>query len=51
MPTKVPHTKDKKMTPAEQLAAFVVRMRYEDLSEAARQQLRAHILDPIGCAI
>src|SRR2546421_1019959 len=38
------------MTQAEQLAAFVVRMTYEDLSEEARQQLKIHILDALGCA-
>ena len=39
------------MTQVEQLAAFVVRMRYEDLSEDARHQLKIHILDALGCAI
>ncbi|HVB25020.1 MAG TPA: MmgE/PrpD family protein [Ktedonobacteraceae bacterium] len=39
------------MTQVEQLAAFVVRMRYEDLSEEARQQLKIRILDALGCAI
>jgi 2-methylcitrate dehydratase len=38
------------MTQAEQLAAFVVRMRYEDLSEEARHQLKIRILDALGCA-
>ena len=38
------------MTQAEQLAAFVVRMRYDDLSEEACQQLKIHILDALGCA-
>jgi 2-methylcitrate dehydratase len=38
------------MTQAEQLAAFVVRMTYEDLSEEARHQLKIHILDALGCA-
>jgi 2-methylcitrate dehydratase len=38
------------MTLAEQLAAFVVRMTYEDLSEEARHQLKIHILDALGCA-
>ena len=50
MSNKVPDIKEKK-TLAEQLAAFVVRMRYEDISEDARQQLKIHILDSIGCAI
>ena len=39
------------MTQVEQLAAFVVRSRYEDLSEEARQQLKIRILDALGCAI
>ncbi|MBI2877473.1 MAG: MmgE/PrpD family protein [Candidatus Tectomicrobia bacterium] len=39
------------MTQAEQLAAFVVRASYEELSEAARQQLKIRILDALGCAI
>src|SRR5579872_4568501 len=39
------------MTQAEQLAAFVVRMTYDDLSEEARQQLKIRILDALGCAI
>ncbi|HLH63028.1 MAG TPA: MmgE/PrpD family protein [Ktedonobacteraceae bacterium] len=38
------------MTQVEQLAAFVERMRYEDLSGEARQQLKIHILDALGCA-
>src|SRR5215472_6328036 len=39
------------MTQVEQLAAFVVRMRYEDISEDARQQLKIRIVDALGCAI
>jgi len=39
------------MTQAEQLAAFVVRASYDDLSEEARQQLKIRILDGLGCAI
>jgi 2-methylcitrate dehydratase len=39
------------MTQVEQLAAFVERMSYGDLSEEARQQLKIRILDAIGCAI
>ncbi len=39
------------MTHAEQLAAFVVRASYEDLSEAARQQLKIRVLDGLGCAM
>ncbi|MGA2099407.1 MAG: MmgE/PrpD family protein, partial [Candidatus Acidiferrum sp.] len=51
MPTTGVGTKEKKSTLAEQLAAFVVRMRFEDISKDARQQLKIHILDSIGCAI
>src|SRR6266849_1306597 len=39
------------MTQVEQLAAFVVRTRYEDLSQEARQQLKIRVLDALGCAI
>ncbi|GCE28838.1 2-methylcitrate dehydratase [Dictyobacter alpinus] len=39
------------MTQVEQLAEFVARVRYEDLSEDARQQLKIRILDALGCAI
>jgi 2-methylcitrate dehydratase len=39
------------MTQVEQLAKFVVRASYHDLSEAARQQLKIRILDALGCAI
>ena len=39
------------MTMSEQMAAFVVRAKYEDLSEAAREQLKVRILDSLGCAI
>ena len=39
------------MTQVEQLAAFVVRGTYDDLSEEARQQLKIRILDALGCAI
>ncbi len=39
------------MTHAERLAAFVVRASYDDLSEAARQQLKIRVLDSLGCAI
>src|SRR5216683_7769776 len=43
--------KEGDMTQVEQLANFVVRMTYEDLSEEARQQLKIRILDALGCAI
>ena len=39
------------MKQAEQLAKFVVRASYGDLSEAARSQLKIRILDALGCAI
>ena len=39
------------MTQAEQLAAFVVRASYDDLSEEARHQLKIRILDGLGCAV
>lgn len=39
------------MTLAEQMAAFVVRASYEDLSQEARQELKIRILDSLGCAI
>jgi 2-methylcitrate dehydratase len=39
------------MTYAEDLASFVVRASYDDLSETARHQLKIHLLDALGCAI
>ncbi len=36
---------------SEQLAQFVVRASYEDISEEASGQLKARILDSLGCAI
>ena len=39
------------MTQAEQLAAFVVRASYADLSEDAAHQLKIRILDGLGCAV
>jgi 2-methylcitrate dehydratase len=39
------------MTHAEQLADFVVRASYEELSDATRQQLKIRVLDAVGCAI
>jgi 2-methylcitrate dehydratase len=39
------------MTQAEQLASFVCRSSYDDLSEAARLQLKIRILDALGCAL
>jgi 2-methylcitrate dehydratase len=39
------------MTLVEELASFVVKADYADLSEQARLQLKIHILDALGCAI
>jgi 2-methylcitrate dehydratase len=39
------------ITEAGRLAAFVARASYDDLSEAARRQLKIRILDSLGCAI
>lgn len=39
------------MTLAEELAQFVVRRSFQDLSEAAKGELKARVLDSFGCAI
>lgn len=39
------------MTQVEQLAAFVSRTTYDDLSAEARQQLKIRMLDALGCAL
>jgi 2-methylcitrate dehydratase len=39
------------MTQAQELAAFVERVSYDDLSGQAREQLRIRVLDSLGCAI
>ncbi len=39
------------MTRVEQLAAFVARACYEDLSEEASRELKIRVLDGLGCAI
>jgi 2-methylcitrate dehydratase len=39
------------MTCVENLAAFVCRSTWEDLSETVREQLKIRILDSIGCAL
>lgn len=39
------------MTKSEQLADFVIRASYEDISIEARQHLKIRILDSLGCAI
>ncbi len=39
------------MTLVEQMARFVTQASYDDLSEAAREQLKIRILDALGCAI
>ncbi len=38
-------------TMVERLARFVVRARWEQLSESAREDLKARVLDSLGCAI
>src|SRR5437868_7759716 len=38
------------MTYVEQLAAFVTQAAYEKLSQQARQALKIHVLDALGCA-
>src|SRR5205814_7436330 len=39
------------MTQVQKLARFIVATTYHDLSKAARQRLKLHILDSLGCAI
>ncbi len=39
------------MTQVEQLAAFVVRTTYENLSNGASRELKIRVLDALGCAI
>lgn len=39
------------VTEVERLAGFVARARWEDVPDAAREQLRIRILDSVGCAI
>jgi 2-methylcitrate dehydratase len=39
------------MTEVERLAEFVARSSYDELSEAARDQLKIRVLDSLGCAI
>jgi hypothetical protein len=39
------------MTHAEQLAEFVSRASFDDISEAARAQLKIRVLDSLGCVI
>ncbi|MGO4884175.1 MAG: MmgE/PrpD family protein [Bryobacteraceae bacterium] len=39
------------MTAVERLAQFALSTPYEDLSEAAREQLKIRVLDALGCAI
>lgn len=39
------------MSRVQELANFAVRMNYQELSDAARQAVKLHILDAIGCAI
>ena len=42
---------DGPMTLVEQLARFAVRASYDDLSEAAREQLKSRVLDALACAV
>ena len=39
------------MTIAQELASFVVRVSYDDMSPAARREMKIRILDSLGCAI
>jgi 2-methylcitrate dehydratase len=39
------------MTQVEDLAAFAVQTRYDDLSDAARRELKIRVLDALGCAV
>ena len=39
------------MTVAQELASFIVRASYDDLSEEARHQMKVRVLDSLGCAI
>ena len=39
------------MTTVEQLARFVVSRSWDDLSEAARAELKIRVLDALGCAL
>ncbi len=39
------------MSMVKDLAAFVVKSKYEDLSDEARRQAKIRVLDALGCAI
>ena len=39
------------MTIVERLARFVVSRSWDDLSEAAREELKIRVLDALGCAL
>jgi 2-methylcitrate dehydratase len=39
------------MTQAQEMAEFVRRVSYEDISESAREQLKIRVLDSLGCAV
>jgi 2-methylcitrate dehydratase len=43
--------KDDPMSCVENLATFVCRSAYEDLSDTVREQLKIRILDSLGCAV
>jgi 2-methylcitrate dehydratase len=51
MSTTVLKFKTSEKTAVQDLAAFVEGAKYADISQAARQQLKIHTLDAIGCAI
>jgi 2-methylcitrate dehydratase len=38
------------MTKVEQLAAFIVRASYDDLSDAFRNHLKIRVRDALGCS-
>jgi 2-methylcitrate dehydratase len=39
------------MTLSEELASFIVKASYDDLSSEAKTQLKIRVLDSLGCAI
>src|SRR5581483_995329 len=43
--------RDGRATQVEQLAEFVSRSRWDDISEPAREQLKLRVLDSLGCAL
>ena len=49
--TPIVETQKSTLTHAQRLGAFVRRARFEDISEVARRELKARVLDSLGCAI